>query len=394
MCVCVDIHAEKTIHLVRTGKMEKLPNDITADILSRLPVKSLMQFKCVSKPWRSLISSSKFAQLHLKRSKQDTITNPYKLLITTFPRQSIVDHEASSHDSNKELEAISELEYPIRVPDLEAEVAGSCDGLVCLVVDYDNFILWNPTTRKSMELPKLNLSPDQGTSFFGIGHDFSLDDYKVVRGVSFESSDGSKETRIEVLTLKSKTWRSMTQHHSSGYTYTMMEGPSVSLNGALHWLERPGNNQNEPLQIFSFDLGEEKFIDFVPFPDNFIDETILYLNMGSLGDSLYLHCYRSGECFEMWVMKDYRVKESWSRVFCISCPSERLPLYEYWVTTVCFTKNGKLVLEVDGRELVMYDGEEQGFKNFRLNAEWDWFHVVRFQESLVSPCGCDDNVDS
>ncbi|XP_021894304.1 F-box/kelch-repeat protein At3g23880-like [Carica papaya] len=174
MCVCVDIHAEKTIHLVRTGKMEKLPNDITADILSRLPVKSLMQFKCVSKPWRSLISSSKFAQLHLKRSKQDTITNPYKLLITTFPRQSIVDHEASSHDSNKELEAISELEYPIRVPDLEAEVAGSCDGLVCLVVDYDNFILWNPTTRKSMELPKLNLSPDQGIPFLVLAMIFLL----------------------------------------------------------------------------------------------------------------------------------------------------------------------------------------------------------------------------
>ncbi|RZC60327.1 hypothetical protein C5167_022076 [Papaver somniferum] len=44
-------------------------NMLVYDILSRIPVKSLMQFKCVSKPWRSLIPDPYFVDLHFTRSK-------------------------------------------------------------------------------------------------------------------------------------------------------------------------------------------------------------------------------------------------------------------------------------------------------------------------------------
>ncbi|KAI3932043.1 hypothetical protein MKW92_048336, partial [Papaver armeniacum] len=39
------------------------------DILSRIPAKSLMRFKCVSKPWCSLIRDPYFVDLHFTRSK-------------------------------------------------------------------------------------------------------------------------------------------------------------------------------------------------------------------------------------------------------------------------------------------------------------------------------------
>lgn len=45
-----------------------LPNEVLVDILVRVPVKSLLRFRCVSKKWNSLISSPAFINTHLNRA--------------------------------------------------------------------------------------------------------------------------------------------------------------------------------------------------------------------------------------------------------------------------------------------------------------------------------------
>ena len=50
-------------------KVENLPRELIVDILSRLPVKTLCRFKCVLKPWRSLISDPDFVKTHLLRAE-------------------------------------------------------------------------------------------------------------------------------------------------------------------------------------------------------------------------------------------------------------------------------------------------------------------------------------
>ncbi|WVY90914.1 hypothetical protein V8G54_036428 [Vigna mungo] len=47
---------------------EILPNEVIAEILSWLPAKTLIRFRCVSKTWNSLIINSYFVKLHHKRS--------------------------------------------------------------------------------------------------------------------------------------------------------------------------------------------------------------------------------------------------------------------------------------------------------------------------------------
>lgn len=49
-----------------------LPLDIISYILSRLPVKSLLRFKCVSKSWCSLISYPQFIRMNLNVAIADS----------------------------------------------------------------------------------------------------------------------------------------------------------------------------------------------------------------------------------------------------------------------------------------------------------------------------------
>ncbi|KAF5777464.1 putative F-box domain-containing protein [Helianthus annuus] len=56
---------------------DNIPFEIQSEIIKRLPVKSLIQFRTVSKPWKSLIDSSPFIN---KYSSQHTHTQ--RLLIT------------------------------------------------------------------------------------------------------------------------------------------------------------------------------------------------------------------------------------------------------------------------------------------------------------------------
>jgi hypothetical protein len=45
-----------------------LPDELVEEILSYLPAKSLRRFECLSRPWRQVITSPAFQDLHYKRA--------------------------------------------------------------------------------------------------------------------------------------------------------------------------------------------------------------------------------------------------------------------------------------------------------------------------------------
>ncbi|KAK7293164.1 hypothetical protein RJT34_16025 [Clitoria ternatea] len=49
-----------------------LPQQLIIEILSWVPVKDLMRFRCVSKSWKSLIFDPTLVKLHLERSSKNT----------------------------------------------------------------------------------------------------------------------------------------------------------------------------------------------------------------------------------------------------------------------------------------------------------------------------------
>ncbi|KAG6757042.1 hypothetical protein POTOM_037343 [Populus tomentosa] len=78
-----------------------LPLDIISHILSRLPVKSLLPFKCLRKSWCSLFSDPQFIRVHFNVAITDNyVKHLRQRLLFSHPliitQSTVVDHEARS----------------------------------------------------------------------------------------------------------------------------------------------------------------------------------------------------------------------------------------------------------------------------------------------------------
>jgi F-box interacting protein len=367
-------------------KIPKLPSEIISEILSRLPVKCLVRFKCVSKTWRSLISHPEFVKNHLKRTKEDTNANHFKIFLSTDPHLSIDPEAYFDADDNL---LTTQLKFPVSYPEYSyIEILGSCNGLVCgLIHDNPLIYIWNPSTRESRELAIPGSSEDD--AFYGFGYDVKLDDYKIVRvsiSTSTNSTDGSNsETKVEVFTLKSNIWRTIQDLRCS----VLLEGPGTLANGALHWLVRQENGGSKKCVMVSFDLSEEKFLEMVPLRGLTEDDSSWDLELKVLGDWLCLYSHYGLIC-EAWIMKEYSSEASWTRFLRFN--GESIPGGKYWFRLLWVTKNGNVVYDLDGREVVFYNPDEDTARPFIIYHEGDWFESTAYIESLVSPNNISDGL--
>lgn len=110
------------------GKMQSnwtgnCPQDVLTEILLRLPVKSLLQFKCVCKYWYAVIGSPGFVRKHFNHENNRT-----RLLYYTSDN----DREGVSFLPDETLLGISSpndvIDY-IQCPQIEAHLIGPIDGL-------------------------------------------------------------------------------------------------------------------------------------------------------------------------------------------------------------------------------------------------------------------------
>ncbi|KAH9609222.1 hypothetical protein KSS87_000482 [Heliosperma pusillum] len=131
------IEDEEDLIKQQTEKRE-LPHDLISEmILTRLPIKSILRFKSVSKLWYSTISSSRFAFAHLKFPNPSPTES---LLIRNGNKFKIMSYE------NGEIDLVS-LEVDFDVVDEDMVLVGSCNGLVGLgSTSGCVFIIWNPIT--------------------------------------------------------------------------------------------------------------------------------------------------------------------------------------------------------------------------------------------------------
>ncbi|XP_058214313.1 F-box/kelch-repeat protein At3g06240-like [Rhododendron vialii] len=190
-------------------RLPHLPLETIGEILSRVPVKPLLRFRCVSKSWRSLISDPKFARAHLNVASASTDYTHHRLLLTSgFLNPRIKSCSVSSIMHEQSDTTAVDLDYPFEKPRERVwiEFNGSGNGLMYITVPDYMMYLWNPATRKSTKLPDIKMPNILFINTCGIGYDNCTDDYKVVVFLGVDV-DMFIQERVEVYTLRTHSWR-------------------------------------------------------------------------------------------------------------------------------------------------------------------------------------------
>ncbi|KAK6263682.1 hypothetical protein SCA6_019116 [Theobroma cacao] len=334
-----------------------LPGDLTIEILSRLPVKSLLRFRCVHKTWLCLLKSSYFITKHL----QNPNNKDHAFVFVKYTDASDMSRfKLLTHDT---LEVSLDLGLPFPRWDT---VVGSCNGLVCLYIDHHfprtKIMLYNPALRVHKSIPESTLpgpeSRSVGHVFLGFGYDSVNNDYKVVRVVSLNCHKEGKlvsSVKAEVYTLGVNSWREVAI--PPGVNFGLYK-PQVFLNGAIHWLGMVEKNRNAIKVLVSFDVSTEVF-NLIPLPV-FAQREIWPMWIDVYKNSLCVVKTAEGPCYEIWVMKEFGVQESWIRLHAIQLSLSNPP----W--PLGLGMNGKLVLQ-NLTGLTVYDPNTEEIKNVEFD---------------------------
>lgn len=347
-----------------------LPHDLIVQILTWLPVKSLIKFRCVSKSWFALISTPYFAKSHLRNSKHRPSLSTRRVMLNC--RGSLYHCSALSVLRDPVIPTF-DTEYSIRVAKNFVWVVGSCDGLICLAVNKQDLILWNPSTRICKKLPDFGVEVKFGSYFsYGLGFDESSDDYKIVG--FFNSKRDLSEVMVKVYCLKIDQWRSLENFKGRW----LMDDPATFAQGKLHWISTTGMEMNSGWDIVYLDLKTEEY-GILQMPSYV--KTDHYSRLGASEGQLYVLCSHLSSA-DVWIM-DYAVGQgTWTKVLNIPYIDDFLR-YTY-KKAVYLLKNGQVVLHC-GSKFVIFDSKDCSFRYPEVRNSEEFVAASAYIESLVSP---------
>ncbi|KAL7250096.1 hypothetical protein ACSBR1_012152 [Camellia fascicularis] len=82
-----------------------------------------------------------------------------------------------------------------------------------------------------------------------------------------------------------------------------------------------------------------------------------FVRVGVLRDSLSISDFSNPFHWDIWIMKDYGIKESWSKEFVIGNVTGKRGYGDYY-ETIMILKNGEILMLVNKGVLVLYSPKE------------------------------------
>ncbi|BFG21456.1 hypothetical protein CerSpe_077300 [Prunus speciosa] len=287
-----------------------IPHEILLDIIAKLPVKSLLKFRCVCKSWHALISSPSFISAHLERTAMKSGCD-YLLTHSGNP-------DCLSVFCPETYAKCLELDLPRHKSGSPFYIYGSCNGLLC-ISDYikESTYLWNPSIRKFKRLPRgLNPRKYRYSVALGFGLDVGGNDYKVVRiggllhGVC-----------VEVYSLRLDSWRIINAVPPVTKKLSVFWSEKWAyLNGVVYWIVK--EYYPDCKYIISFDMENEVF-QRIMLPERLLTVTDS-ISIRVLEKSLSLFHHRQERdrgChyyYDIWVLE----MDSWKMIRTIPVPAE------------------------------------------------------------------------
>ncbi|XP_059441997.1 F-box/kelch-repeat protein At3g06240-like [Corylus avellana] len=326
-----------------------LPQVLIAEILFRLPVKSLLRFQCVSKTWVALINDPTFINIHLENNRSER-----NLIVQTGE----VDWNVGGKDRRLNLNyyLVNFSDQPVKVfpPFYQplfrlqyissvTKIIGCCNGLVCIHGGkYNKTLIWNPSIRKCKKLP-FEPTVHAGRPLekaFAFGYDPVNNDYKVLWiGEEFE---------VKLYSLNAHSWRRVEDQWP--YKDSKTFSNPVYLKGAFYWLVK--STAAGGIRLLAFNLTDEKFQKHaLPVPDEV--EPLSFKSLKALGGSLLVSKYgRETQPFlKLWIMTE----SGWSPLCTLDYPFRQL---------VSFSTDGqKVLMELADGLLYWYDIKKKSYDN-------------------------------
>ncbi|XP_026384498.1 F-box protein At3g07870-like [Papaver somniferum] len=151
----------------------------------------------------------------------------------------------------------------------------------------------------------------------------------------------------------------------------------VFVNGAFHWFGE-AREENSLKLIVSLDISNEKF-DKLQLPIELVEKKHSSMIIDVLAWCLCV-LVMTQDCFEVWVMQDYGVQESWVKRYIIGHASimTNFNLRQMWSLL-----NGQILLG-NHSQLVIYDPKHSTFKELKFSGNLRLFDAKTYVESLVS----------
>ncbi|XVF56765.1 hypothetical protein PTKIN_Ptkin06aG0146000 [Pterospermum kingtungense] len=205
--------------------------DLLTEILLRLPTKSLIKFKCVSRQWLSIVSDPDFCLSHTRHHQSNGFLSPTALLLKgdcfTPPSEfSIVP-----------LKHYSKVPFFHYILDSDVKILQSCNGLLlCESSRRSLYLICNPTTKSFRRLYPPSDSYYNFLSKFYVSLAFDplkSPYYKIIR--IWESSQEPSKFNLDLYRSKTGSW------DLSIITFDIDEDESIELehgvfcNGRINW---------------------------------------------------------------------------------------------------------------------------------------------------------------
>ncbi len=362
--------------MVMTGHGD-LSDDVMVETLSRLPVKSLMRFRCVCKSWYSLVKDPNFIYKHLKRANNMrlmiycTYKNPYD----TDPFNDLITYFSIFPDKTLTDLHIQDLE-----PTMRGTTTGPYDGIFLLLGDRTHINLWNVSMDEYRVVPgyevRLPSETRAHSADYGLGVDPKTNDFKLVLVLTLwdENKQWTYDefSPVAVYNFTTDCWRDVggfpMNHH-----YRFEGADDIYLNGFCYWVVRRPDYYKA---ILTFSMSDEVFqvIEGPNVPQflNYNESAMSPWILGLYDDCLsILFSEEMAHSFDLWMMTG----GSWTKQFTFGPFIETYQPFTFW-------RKGEFLLQSSDKRLVLYDSKYEEFRDLGITGLW--FSVNILKESLIS----------
>ncbi|CAI9270535.1 unnamed protein product [Lactuca saligna] len=368
---------------------DQIPFHIQEEIMKKLPVKSLVQFRSVCKEWKSLIDTSKFIAAHCVTQLQNLLLRYEDPVEKSEKYVSFMDD-----DTFPQQRFVHTLPMSVKLL-IGSTVVGSSYGLLCFrghcgkredlwtKLETETVVLWNPSIRKTITISMPNKFNKDHETDLGFGVCPITIDPKIVEITQFHKT--SYHCEAKVYTVNSGKWRSLSSNVPSKQFRVFWA--QVVVDKCIYWCafdpttidnELPNHNF-----IMSFDITNENF-GVVELPDCLRRHSPSQLCISKVRESLVMLEYDSFvKCAcGVWVMEN-GVEKSFTKRFTVEAP----PYWSKSITTLGFRKSGQPIMEVEiaheQSELVVYEPYTERFDDIGIYAITESFVVNSYIETLV-----------